>query len=544
MEHPQDESLGKRLAEAQCAALNVLLLSSHSIGCLRVFASGLSRIKRSTGTVETPLVAQAMAKATLCREASAVLDGVYSDTWSLLVDANRPPPGQPLAFQKVYEMARALCASLDRVLPSTPESDTVDLVIAAARYQLCTSEEASALWTAINQEFAIAGNKYGIRIAPIRHPEADTMAQVDAMMAPLLRDAHESWEEPTVTPDQGDSASSEKQNEVTAPGAHGDGAILSRVAKALCAEVESIHRLRLGRTTSRLWKNELASQMPPDIVALRQSLDDARSAISDLGYEEHSLKSGQLSTTFLARFDDDHAAATTALPKLIEEAHASHKQAAAALDERAHDQACAQNSLIEGWLATHREKLQAMRGEFAQPYERQLVELTRLHDNLVAVDPWRETSYCGVLLKIVDATLTLLESDRSMDNYMETARLSESFAHLTATEWEDLEMSIRSEAARIGMASGSQGDDEHDDSPGSQATMTGVQCAKMIGIDAATLSRWRSKTPKWARGSLALFEHLMDRDNHSHYLRDRVVRLRAWYEKAMRLGLGRETDCP
>ena len=475
MEHPQDESLGKRLAEAQCAALNVLLLSSHSIGCLRVFASGLSRIKRSTGTVETPLVVQAMAKATLCREASAVLDGVYSDTWSLLVDANRPPPGQPLAFQKVYEMARALCASLDRVLPSTPESDTVDLVIAAARYQLCTSEEASALWTAINQEFAIAGNKYGIRIAPIRHPEADTMAQVDAMMAPLLRDAHESWEEPTVTPDQGDSASSEKQNEVTAPGAHGDGAILSRVAKALCAEVESIHRLRLGRTTSRLWKNELASQMPPDIVALRQSLDDARSAISDLGYEEHSLKSGQLSTTFLARFDDDHAAATTALPKLIEEAHAS---------------------------------------------------------------------YCGVLLKIVDTTLTLLESDRSMDNYMETARLSESFAHLTATEWEDLEMSIRSEAARIGMASGSQGDDEHDDSPGSQATMTGVQCAKMIGIDAATLSRWRSKTPKWARGSFALFEHLMDRDNHSHYLRDRVVRLRAWYEKAMRLGLGRETDCP
>ena len=442
-----DEPLRKRLLDAQCAALNFLLLSSHSIGCLRVFASGLSGIKRRNGTIEPPLVAEAVTKATRCKESSTVLDGVYADAWSLLVDANRPPSGHPLAFQKVYEMAQALCASLGRMLPTTPEPDTADIVIAAARYQLCTREEATALWTTINQEFAIAGNKHGIRLAPIRHPEADTMAQVDEKIAPLLRDAHESWKEPTNTPDPADPPPPEAQSDATA---QSDGATLSRVAKALCGEVDSIHQLRLGRTTSKPWKNELASQMPSDIVSLRKSLDVARDAISDLAYEEHSLKSGRLSTTFLARFDGDHAVATAALPKLIEEAHASHKQAAAASDARAHDQNCAQNSLIEGWLATHREQLRAMRDEFAQPYERQLVALTRLHNGTVEVDPWQETSHCGVLLKIVDATLKLLDSERSMDNFMESDRLSRSFAHLTATEWEHLEMSIRSEAARIG----------------------------------------------------------------------------------------------
>ena len=245
--------------------------------------------------------------------------------------------------------------------------------------------------------------------------------------------ANGSWVDPT-----------EKQD-----AAHGDGAILARVAKDLCAEVDQIHSLRRGQTTSGPWENELASQMPSDIVGLRRALNNARSAISDLGFEKHSLKSGRLSTDFLARFGGDHAAAKATLPKLIEEAHEDHKQAAAALDARTHDQACAQNSLIEGWLATHREKLQAMRDEFAQPYERQLDELTLLHDDLVAVDPWQETSYCGVLLKIVDATLRLLDCERSMDNYMETARLSKSFTHLTATEWEDLEMRIRSETAKI-----------------------------------------------------------------------------------------------
>ena len=448
MNQPQDAPLGKRLVEAQRAALNFLLLSSHSIGCLRACASGLSRIKLSTGTVEAPLVAEAMAKATLCRDSLADLDGVYSEAWSLLVDANRPPTGQPLAFQKVYEMAQALCASLDRVLSSTPEPETVDLVIEAARYQLCTGDEATALWTTINQEFAIAGNKYGIRLAPIRHPEADTMAAVDAMVAPLLRAPHKSWEGPGDVPDQRDSTPTEKRIEVTARDARSDGEILSRVAQALCAEVDLIHQLRLGRTNSKPWKEELEAQLPADITSLRNAASETDRALSKLECEHHFSGDG-LTTSFLARFDGDHEAAILALPKLVEEAAAAKQVAAAALSERRVDEAKAENSLIDGWLATHCEKLRAMRDEFAQPYDRQLVELTRLHDSPVAIAPWQETSYCGVLLTIVDATLTLLESERSMDNFMESDRLNRTFAHLDSAEWEVLTLNIRSEAARV-----------------------------------------------------------------------------------------------
>mgnify|MGYP003649346304 CR=1 FL=1 len=238
----------------------------------------------------------------------------------------------------------------------------------------------------------------------------------------------------------------EKQNAVTA---HGDGAILSRVAKALCAEVDSIHRLRLGRTSSKPWEDQLKAQLPADITSLRNAVSEADMALSKLQCEHHFSKDG-LTTSFLAQFDGDHEAAILALPKLIEEAAAAKQAAAAALSERRVDEAKAENSLIEGWLATHREKLQAMRDEFAQPYERQLVELTQLHNGPVEVNPWRETSHCGVLLKIVDATLKLLNSARSRDKLMESDRLSRSFAHLTESEWEDLEMNIRSEAARVG----------------------------------------------------------------------------------------------
>jgi hypothetical protein len=243
-----------------------------------------------------------------------------------------------------------------------------------------------------------------------------------------------------------------RQFQVTARNAPNDAATLARLAKELAEEVERIHDLRRGRTTSKPWQEELASQMPADIVTLRKALDEARDAISDLGAERHSLKNGQLSTAFLARFAGDTAAAIAVLPNLIEEAHARHKATAAALDAKALDQARAENALIEGWLGIHREHLRAMRSEFAAAYDRQQVQLARLHTSIVAIDPWKETSYCGVLLKIVDATLLLLDSERSMDNYMESNRLSRSFAHLTGAEWEDLEMNIRRETGKLGGA--------------------------------------------------------------------------------------------
>lgn len=228
------------------------------------------------------------------------------------------------------------------------------------------------------------------------------------------------------------------------------GQALARLAKDLSTETCSIHNLRQDRTDSEIWKNELAPQMPPDIVSLRKALNDARDVISDLGFERHSLKSGRLSEPFLARFNGDHAAAVAALPKLIEDAHANHKQAAAASDARSLDRARAVNRLVEGWIDTHREQLHSMHAEFESLYQRYEVELARLHDGVVAVSTWRETSYCGVLLTLTEAFLKILDSDRSLTNAWQTSRLEGKFKQLNHEEWDELDRQIRSETSRLG----------------------------------------------------------------------------------------------
>lgn len=81
------------------------------------------------------------------------------------------------------------------------------------------------------------------------------------------------------------------------------------------------------------------------------------------------------------------------------------------------------------------------------------------------------------------------------------------------------------------------------DIPPAPARMTGMDAAKAIGISPSTLSRWRSRVPAWARSEELLFRDLIDRDS-GEYRRDRVLRLRRWFEAAHAEGGQRPVKCP
>lgn len=79
---------------------------------------------------------------------------------------------------------------------------------------------------------------------------------------------------------------------------------------------------------------------------------------------------------------------------------------------------------------------------------------------------------------------------------------------------------------------------------GQPARIEGKDAAVMIGIGAPTLSRWRSKVPKWASSNTRQFIHLLERDPDSRYYRDRIITLAAWFRKSQENAGQTPVECP
>lgn len=168
-------------------SLTFLMHACFSIGCYHTMAMRLDRDYKRKGQVHAADVQKLQEQLVRCREAASDLAEVYEPAWSLLVDAHRPRRGSSFAFECVYEMSRAAVANWNRIHSTVPGAELLDLLINTAKYILCPEKAAKTHWNDINAEFAIVRHKHGLRPELFRHPQADELAVLDAMIGDLLK---------------------------------------------------------------------------------------------------------------------------------------------------------------------------------------------------------------------------------------------------------------------------------------------------------------------------------------------------------------------
>lgn len=183
---PQDEGVALVLDLGHRYSLQFLLHACYSLGCYRDVASGLAQDRTRLGkvrAVDVQRLQDRMEKSTLAAED---LKGVYVPAWSLLVDAHPSTQGTVLAFQTVFDMSCAAVANWKLIRSSVPGDGVLDLIISTGTYILCSEEKAKGYWSDINAEFARARHKHGLPPRLFRHPQADELAAMDAMLGDLL----------------------------------------------------------------------------------------------------------------------------------------------------------------------------------------------------------------------------------------------------------------------------------------------------------------------------------------------------------------------
>lgn len=98
--------------------------------------------------------------------------------------------------------------------------------------------------------------------------------------------------------------------------------------------------------------------------------------------------------------------------------------------------------------------------------------------------------------------------------------------------------------AQLNKALPQEGRSSSDPQPkGFTALLTGREAASAIGVDQATLSRWRKNVPVWASGNAVMFEFLMGRTD-GKYDRRAVIRLAKWFKRAQEAGAQTPVECP